>query len=159
MHPVARLATAAFIAAASYSALPAEAAEFDTPRACVVAQSKAGAPAAECVGRFQADCLQYEAGSSAGTSCFLDAKENWGKLIKERMDEIKATAPDEISQIAGIEVKYDLRQNLLQCDRIRELTLVRQDPDEKTQHSNARCEATAVGLAYVKLLLQSNATE
>ncbi|MXN64240.1 hypothetical protein GR183_04940 [Stappia sp. GBMRC 2046] len=155
----ARLATVALISAASSFMLPAQAAEPESPRACVITQSKAGAPAAECVSRFQANCLQYEEGSSAGIACFIDAKAKWGEMIKERMDEIKASAPDEIGQIAGIEVKYDLQQNLLQCDRLRELTLVRHDPDKKTRHSNARCEATAVGLAYVKLLLQSNATK
>lgn len=158
MTPTAKLALVTIVAAAGSFALTAQAEEPQTARACVAIQSEAGASAAECVNRFQADCLQYEEGSHAGLACFLEAKENWGGLIKERMEEIRASAPDEISQIAGIEVKYDLRQNLLQCDRIGELTLVRQDPDEKTRHAQARCEATAVGLAYVKLLIQSNAS-
>jgi hypothetical protein len=129
------------------------------PRECVEAQAKAEEPAANCVNRAQAECLQYEVGSDAGLACFLEAKETWGKQIATRMEEIRAKSPEEIAVIAGIEVKYDLQINLLQCDRMNDLTLVRKDPDKETAYSRARCEATAVGLSYVKLLLQSGAAK
>jgi hypothetical protein len=144
------------VAALCSSPAPALAKDPQTPQACIDAQLQAGAPPAECVNRHQAECFQYEEGSAASLSCFLKAKDDWGDLIKERMDQIAAAAPEEIRAIAGIEVKYDLQANLLQCDRMRELTLVRKDPDDATAVANARCEATAVGLAYVKLYLQSN---
>lgn len=134
---------------------PALAADPETPQACIEAQLKAGAPPADCVNRHHAECFQYEDGSPASLSCFLKAKDYWGELIKERMEQISADAPEEIRAIAGIEVKYDLKANLLQCDRMRELTLLRKDPSDATAVANARCEATAVGLAYVKLYLQS----
>ncbi|WP_212523345.1 hypothetical protein [Actibacterium sp. MT2.3-13A] len=147
---------AALCSLAMLGAAPGQAAETDeSPRACVEAQAAAGAPAADCVNRAHAACLQFEQGSAAGIACFLEAKDAWGERIRTRMEEIGAAASEEIAMIAGIEVKYDLQANLLQCDRMRELTLVRQDPDAATTHANARCEATAVGLAYVKLLLQS----
>lgn len=151
-------ALAALCVAAGLFTTPARAAGDDTadPRACVEAQIAAGAPVAECVNRTHAECLQFAEGSEAGIACFLEAKEAWGQRIKARMDEIRASAPEEIAMIAGIEVKYDLQGNLLQCDRMEELRLVRQDPDAATAHADARCEATAVGLAYVKLLLQSD---
>ena len=159
MNPCARLAWAAVFAVAGGLASTASAEEPKTPRDCVRTQTEAKAPPAECVNQFQADCLQYPQGSEAGLACFLGAKEKWGELIKKRMAEIQASAPEEISQIAGIEVKYDLQINLLQCDRVQELTLLRRDPDTATAQARARCEATAVGLAYVKLLLQSNSIQ
>jgi len=156
MRQSSRIAPA--LAALCAFAAPAWAAGEDSadPRACVEAQVAAGAPAAECVNRAHAECLQYAEGSEAGIACFLEAKEAWGTRIKARMDEIRAAAPEEIAMIAGIEVKYDLQGNLLQCDRMEELRLVRQDPDAASAHADARCEATAVGLAYVKLMLQSD---
>lgn len=130
-------------------------------QACIDAQIAADAPVAECVNEAQADCLQYplDAAPDAATKCFLDQKETWGAAIAARMGEIKATADEGVVAVAGIEVKYDLMSNLLQCDRIEELTLLRRDPDAQTRAQDARCESTATGLAFIKLLLQSRPKE
>lgn len=159
MTALTRLVLAAILAVASSLSFPASALQLEGARDCVRAQTEAKAPPSECVNRLHADCLQYPQGSEAGLACFIEAKEKWGALIKERMGEIQSAAPEEIGMIAGIEVKYDLQINLLQCDRIQELTLVHRDPDATTAHARARCEATAIGLAYVKLLLQSNSIQ
>lgn len=135
------------------------AAQEENPADCIQEQREAGAPAADCVNRAQERCLQYPLGTEAGIACYLEAKDRWGSRITERMETIRKTAPEEIAAIAGIEVKYDLKANLNQCDRMEELSLVRQDPDQGTVHVRARCEATAVGLAYVKLVLQSGGIE
>ncbi|SEF76314.1 hypothetical protein [Jhaorihella thermophila] len=125
------------------------------PEGCLSRQAEANRPVADCVNEAQVACFQYEEASPAANACFLAAKEEWGELIAARMDRIRATAPPEIAAIAGIEVKYDLRGNLMQCDRMEELALVREDPGPAVLARRVRCEATAVGLAYAKLWLQS----
>lgn len=154
------LSLAAGIAFASLAMAGAASAEdFADPKACISQQIAAGAPVAECVNEVHTTCFAYEEASLAATNCLRLAKDYWGSLIAGRMEQIRAAAPEEISAIAGIEVKYDLRANLMQCDRMEELTLVQREADEETLFTRTRCEATAVGLAYVKLVLQSQGIE
>lgn len=149
-HVVAALMPGLFLAAQA-----AVAQEFDTAQACLDARIAANEPVAECVTEAQALCLSFEAPSMAGADCYRRAKDHWGDLISQRMERIRAAASEELSAIAAIEVKYDLKGNLMQCDRMEELSLVQKDPDEETVYTRLRCEATAVGLAYAKLYYQS----
>lgn len=141
------------------TAPPAVAQEFDTAGACLEERAAADAPLADCIVAAQAVCLSFPAPSLAGAECYRNAKDHWGGLIAARMEEIRAVASEELAAIAGIEVKYDLRGNLLQCDRMEELSLVQKDPDEETVYARMRCEATAVGLAYAKFHYQSREIE
>ena len=126
------------------------------PAACVAGQISANAPVADCVNAAHVLCLGYAPGSPAGTACFIEARGEWSAMLRARMDEIRAIARDEIAAIAAIEAKYDVLQNLTQCDRMSELARVRDDaPADRIQWLDARCEATAIGLAFVKLMLQS----
>jgi hypothetical protein len=127
---------------------------------CVAGQAAAGQPAADCVNRAQELCLQFpESAADAATACFRDMKDAWGTAVAARMDEIAATAPEEIAAVARIEVRYDLTINLLQCDRMDALNRLRDQPPELLRAQDARCESTATGLTYVKLLLQSRDAE
>lgn len=130
--------------------------------ACVADQASANAPAAECVNRAQQACLQYpREAADAATQCFREMKDGWGAAIAGRMDSLKAEAPEQIAAIAGIEVKYDLMTNLLQCDRMSALMRLRDEaePAAEARARVARCESTATGLAFVKLVLQSQRPE
>jgi hypothetical protein len=122
---------------------------------CVAASIAAGQPAAQCVAPAQAPCFAFEEDSPAGTACFLEARAGWSARIAARMAEIRAEAPPEIAAIAAVEAKYDVLQNLTQCARMEELAAIRDLPSLRIPWQDARCEATAIGLAYVKLLLQS----
>ena len=130
--------------------------EFAETESCLQAQIDANQPIAKCIHDSQAICLSYDAPSMAGADCYRRAKDHWGDLISKRMSDIKDNASEEIAAIAGIEVKYDLKSNLMQCDRMEELALVQKDPDQETVYIRMRCEATAVGLAYAKLYFQSS---
>jgi hypothetical protein len=154
------LVLATVCAAAGFATpLPAAADSMDGALACLQDAAQTGAPLGACVNDAQADCLGLDPGSSEGILCFQTTKARWGALITERMAEIEATAPDEIRQIAGIEVKYDLQINLLQCDRMEELSLVSRNPDTTTLHARAACESSAVGLSWVRLMARSGGVE
>lgn len=128
-------------------------------RACVEAQVQKGAPVAECVNAAQVQCLEFKDASPAATECFMGFKERWGAMISARMKEIEAAAPANITSVAKIELKYDMMQNLLQCDRIEELAMLTQPDEAAIVWQRARCEATATGLVFVKLVLQSRGIE
>lgn len=118
------------------------------------------APVAECVRAAAAPCEAVPAAAPAlAAKCFIDLKEGFGVAIAGRMDRLEQTAPDQIVSVAGIEVKYDLMTNLLQCDRMSELRALRADPGEGALAQDAACQARATGLAYAKLLLQSSEFE
>ncbi|MDU8927057.1 hypothetical protein RXV86_06650 [Alisedimentitalea sp. MJ-SS2] len=134
----------------------AQAAEFGDMTACLKAQIEAGQPIVQCVTELQSICLSYDAPSMAGADCYRRAKDHWGGLIAAKMDQITTSASEEVAAIAGIEVKYDLKGNLMQCDRMEELALVQKTPGEETVYTRLRCEATAVGMAYAKLFFQSS---
>lgn len=129
------------------------------PRACVEAQAEKGAPVAECVNAAQVQCLEFQDASPAATECFIAFKESWGEMISARMQEIEAAAPAQITALAKIELKYDMMQNLLQCDRIEELAMLTRPDEAALVWQRARCEATATGLAFIKLVLQSRGIE
>lgn len=132
----------------------------DAVRACVAEQTIAGLSAAECVNRAQRGCFEFPPESTAAaTLCFVEAKNDWSALIAARLDAIGEAAPPQIRDIAGIEVKYDLMTQLIQCDRMNELSLVTEDPSDRLVVQKARCEATAAGLTFVKLLIQSRTLE
>ncbi len=126
-------------------------------RECIINYVAADSPYRACVQRAHSNCLAWPIGSTAGTACFVSAKAEWGARISERMAEIAETEPEEIRMIAGIEVKYDLQEGLLSCDRQYELSLVTRDPDDEIAYARARCEAEAVAFGYVALLGKSNA--
>ena len=138
-----------------FAAPEAVAEEFEPVQACLDARIGANEPVAECIKQVQSLCMSYDAPSMAGADCYRRAKDHWGNLISERMESIRATASEELSTIAAIEVKYDLKGNLMQCDRMEELSLVQKDPDDGTVYIRLRCEATAVGMAFAKLYYQS----
>ena len=135
-------------------ALPAWAQEAD-PDMCIDTQIAGSAPVAECVNEVLAPCLSLDAATEAAMLCFGTGQEAFGARIADRIAQIEDRAPPEIAAIAKIETKYDLQQNLLQCARLEELRLVRENPGLAVAAATARCQATAVGLAYAKLRLQS----
>lgn len=146
---------AVFAAVVALSGSAASAEEFGDAQSCLDTRIEANEPVAECVNEVQATCMSFDAPSFAGADCYRRAKDHWGGLISARMERIEGMASEELAAIAGIEVKYDLKLNLMQCDRMEELSLVRKDPDDETVYTRMRCEATAVGLAYAKLYYQS----
>ena len=132
-------------------------AEIELFQACFAAKNSANEPAGDCVNEAQAVCLSFDPGSqaAAGTLCFVKAKEDWAAGITAQMDQITAMADPQIAAVAGIEVKYDLLSNLLQCERMRDLALLTDRPSDAIVLQFARCEATATGLVLTKLMLQS----
>jgi len=128
-----------------------------SPAACVEAMIAAGQPVAQCVNQSQAACLQHsQATALAATACFLQARDEWAALITDRLEAIGAVADDDVSGVAGIEVKYDLLANFLQCDRLHELSLLTEAEGVQLDWQKSRCQSTAAGLVFVKLVLQSH---
>lgn len=148
---------AVFCAAIALSGTAALADEFGDAQSCLDTRIAANEPVADCVNEVQTVCMSFDAPSLAGADCYRRAKDHWGGLISARMEKIQELANENLTAIAGIEVKYDLKLNLMQCDRMEELSLVRKDPNDETVYTRMRCEATAVGLAYAKLYYQSGA--
>lgn len=126
-------------------------------RACVDKRLDANSPAADCVHEAQASCLSYDPAQQAAsaTLCFVEAKDSWSSGIRARLDEITESSDPNIAAIAGIEVKYDLLANLLQCDRMHDLARLTETPEASIALQKARCDSTATALALTKLLLQS----
>ncbi|SPF78017.1 hypothetical protein [Pseudoprimorskyibacter insulae] len=128
---------------------------------CIEAQIAANQPAAQCMQQQHAFCDSYPADDApaAATLCYIEAKDTWSGGIAARLDAIRAKGNEKITAIAGIEVKYDLLANLLQCDRIEELAGLSDLPAEAITLQKARCQAAAAGLALTKLAIQMRGQE
>lgn len=131
------------------------------------AEETGAAQAATCIaeriaqGRAPNDCVDARHAICTGLSqqtpavavvCFRTAEQEWSQASRAILDRLQAEAPEEITAIAGIELKYDLLSGRLQCDRIEELAIAVSDHgSEAIARQKARCQATAAGLAHVRL--------
>jgi len=141
-------------------ALPGQAAITEADIAACLNASEAREDPALCVAAAHAECRAFpDTAPSAAAECFLAARTDWGTLIAAQMERVAAKASERVAQVARIEVKYDLLANLLQCDRMEELAVLGGMEDEPLLRQRARCEATASGLTYLKLLRRSEGIE
>lgn len=129
--------------------------------ACVKEHASAGSEVAGCIDAAHRECLQYppDTAPEAATKCFLDRKKLWGDAVTDQMDRMKSDTDERSFEIARINTRYDLTANLLQCDRLTELAQLQDQPGPQVQTQQARCEATATGLTFIKLLLRSREPE
>lgn len=143
----------ASVALALLSALPAVAQDMAD---CVATRLDQGSRPGACVAEGLSACDAEPAETPAvAVLCYNTAQDTWGEGIATRMAEIRDSAPEKLSAVAGIEVKYDLLGNLMQCDRMEELSLVGEGEAATIQRDKARCTAAATGLVYVRLLMQA----
>lgn len=128
--------------------------------ACVAAQIAANAPVADCVTDAHATCLDYVSQAPvAAVQCFRQAKTDWAGLLADQIAGLRALMETEHWTVLEINARYDLVGNLVQCDRMIELMTLRTQDGEVIELQKARCQATASGLAYMKLALQTQAEE
>ena len=128
--------------------------------ACVAAQIAADAPVAACLQAAHAPCLTYAAEApAAAIACFRQAKADWAGLISARLTALKPALPDPVWTALEINTRYDVLGNLVQCDRMHELSLLQVPGGEQVELQKARCEATASGLVNMKLALRASELE
>ncbi|MBD1545371.1 hypothetical protein [Roseibium aggregatum] len=131
-------------------------ADLSGTESCVSTAVEAQRPPGDCLMELHAPCMAFPPNSKAlATLCFVNTRKNWDARIKERLSTIAKTAAPRIASIANIESRYDLLSNLLQCDRLDELSALYQTADEDRLLQKKRCEAAAAGLAYIRLLVRS----
>ncbi|WP_417724040.1 hypothetical protein [Salipiger sp.] len=119
---------------------------------CLQEESSAADPG-RCVTAAHESCFLYppdEAAASA-TLCFREAAPQWGALIAERMQALQAALPADGYAAVQINARYDLLANMLQCERMTALSEAGGMEADLRTLQQARCEATASGLVYVRL--------
>lgn len=143
--------------------LSAAGAEVDLTAAdtCLTQRIEAGQNPATCVEDAQAYCrLTPQDAPALAAVCFRDAQAEWDRGITEEMGRIRQRAEPRIAAIAGIELKYDLIASRTQCDRMEELALAASaEPPETIQRRKSRCQASAAGLAYLRLKLRARSID
>ncbi|MGJ8585026.1 MAG: hypothetical protein ACSHXD_13090 [Marinosulfonomonas sp.] len=121
-----------------------------------------GDPAA-CIEDLHAPCLDNAQETPAvATLCLKDTRKIWSDGIASVIADTVAEFDEKQAAVVRIEVKYDLLTNLLQCDRLEELSLATTEisgADSALQA--ARCQSTASALTYARLYTrtQSNSAE
>lgn len=139
--------------ACATSTVAEESVDLDAVRSCVATALDLDKKPTGCVDSAHTACLRISSDTPAVAAlCFEDRRADWSTAITQRMDHLRSAAPERIAALAGIEVKYDLLASLVQCDRMEELALLREVAAEEIQIQKSRCEATASGLAYIRLL-------
>lgn len=127
--------------------------DLSAAQACFIAKTEP----TTCIDAAQADCMaSLSEAPSAATVCFRAAQEVWSEGIGAQINVI-ASQPDEtLTAVARIETKYDLLTNMLQCDKIEDLSKAASDlTGEMIAAQKAACQSTASGLSYMRLMLRS----
>lgn len=124
---------------------------------CIEAQISGNRPAADCVQQEHLACGDFplETAPQAAILCYVEAQDSWTEAIQTQLAALKDRPEPKIADVAEIEVKYDVLRNLLQCDRMEELAGLTEQAETAKGLQKARCTATAFGLAYARLALQS----
>ncbi|WP_346897322.1 hypothetical protein [uncultured Roseibium sp.] len=131
-------------------------ADLSGTESCVSSAIEAQRSPGDCLTELHTPCMAFSPSSKAqATLCFVNTRKSWDARIKERLDAIAKTAPPKVASIAKIESRYDLLSNLLQCDRLDELSALYQTAEEDRLLQKKRCEAAAAGLTYIRLLVRS----
>ncbi|TNF19291.1 MAG: hypothetical protein EP318_15200 [Rhodobacteraceae bacterium] len=133
--------------------------DMDRFHACIDAQVEGNRPAADCVQQEHRACGDFplETAPQAAMLCYREAQEAWTGAISARLETMKDRPEPKIAEVAGIEVKYDVLRNLLQCDRMEDLARLAGQEATAMDLQKARCAATAFGLAYARLVLSAQA--
>ena len=142
--------------------LPAPAmAEVDIAAAstCFVAADADGTNPALCIDAAQDSCLDNsDATPAVSTLCYTEARAAWSAAVGTAIEQVDARGNDRLAAVARIEARYDLLINLLQCDRVEELTIAASEPDSaQLALQKARCQSTAAALTYMRLFLSARA--
>ncbi len=144
------LAVAAVIAAPAQGEMSLD---MDPVHACVDSAIDLGNSPLGCVDHTHAPCPSLPNDSRNVTSqCFSTLRDGWSATFAGRMDPLRIGAPDRITALAGIELKYDLLASPVQCDRLEEIEQLRETAAKDILLQKSRCTATASGHAYVRLL-------
>lgn len=153
------LALLAQILAAPLSAEePAKGADLSQTESCVAAALKANSSPADCLATLHAPCLNFPASASPQSAlCFVETRKSWDQRIKDRLE--KLADDPAVAAVASIESRYDLMANLLQCDRLDELSALYKMDEDQRLLQKTRCEAAAAGLAYIRLLVRAGDVE
>ncbi|WP_218588655.1 hypothetical protein [Marivita hallyeonensis] len=125
--------------------------------ACLAARLVQQQNPASCVDEAHQRCLTTPDDMTASAVlCYNQAREAWRIGISAEMERIAETADDRIAAIAGVELKYDLLANLMQCDRMEELAKVGSEATgNQIARQRAQCEASASGLAYLRVKMRA----
>ena len=119
--------------------------------------------AAACVGILHTPCLDSAPETPAvATVCLNEARTVWSDGIAAVMASTVSELDEKQAAVVRIEVKYDLLTNLLQCDRLQELSVATTEiSGAEAALQAARCQSTASALTYARLYTraQSNSAE
>jgi hypothetical protein len=125
--------------------------------ACIETSPAGGPPPAQCIAAVLQPCLVMPTDTPAAASlCFREANSAFSDAIRAEMQQLSSTAPERITAIAGIEVKYDLLMGLAQCDRLRDLALVGDADIAAIQLEDDRCRTVASGMTWMRLKMRSS---
>lgn len=111
----------------------------------------------QCIDAAQNACMDNAQETPAVAAlCFSDARAVWSQAIGAEMSDMSESAEEGLVAVARIETKYDLLANLLQCDRMEELSLaVSTLSSDAIALQSARCQSTAAALTYMRLYLSA----
>ena len=108
---------------------------------------------AACINAAQDTCLDNAEDTPAVTTlCYVQARDVWSDGLARVFADIIPTMDGTDAAVLQIETKYALLGNLLQCDRIEELSLAASDlTGAAIALQSARCQASATAAMYLRL--------
>jgi hypothetical protein len=131
--------------------------EIDQVNACFDAAVTGKSNPAQCIDAAQNACLDNARDTPAvATLCYSDARNAWSAALSAALEKMTAHADEKLAAVARIETKYNLLANLMECDRIEELSVAVSDlTGNDIALQSTRCQATASAATYMHLYLRA----
>lgn len=129
--------------------------------ACFTNAVATQADPATCIISANAACMVDSTDTPAvATLCLSEAQQAWSIALASRIQSTLAGVDDRTAAVARIELKYDLLANLMQCDRLEELSKAASElTGSEIMMQTMRCQSAASGLTYVRLYLRDQTRE
>jgi len=125
--------------------------------ACFDAAQKDGTSPGPCIDAAQDACLDNAQETPAvATLCYTEARKVWSGALSGAIAAMTAATDEKVGAVARIETKYNLLSNLMECDRVEELSrAVSELKGGAIAVQTARCQATASAATYMHLYLRA----
>lgn len=132
--------------------------DLTTSNACFDAAVAGKTNPAQCIEAAQNTCLEGANGGTPAVTvlCFSEARDSWSAGLADTLAQITGQVDEKLAALARIETKYNLLTNLMECDRIEELSVAVSDMDgDAISIQSASCKASAAAATYMHLYLRA----
>lgn len=127
--------------------------------ACADAARRDATSPAHCIDAAQGACMiNAQQTPAVATLCFSEARDAWSAALSALIADVSSRTDESRAAIVRIETKYNLLANLMECDRVEELSRAVSDlGGDAIALQTAHCQASASAATYLHVYRRAGA--